>query len=263
MLRPHQRGAPRIRQPQLIPPPVIKPWRGKPRSDHALVTMATGEKGAALLEISGPILRRYAERCGLDFHVITGEPGPWPIARKWEVGRFFPHYRRIVWLDADLILHPDCPNLLDVVPEGSFGGFDDWPDIIRADSGRGWLLDECRELARSQRWPSRETDIAPVTFNTGVWVAGREHLPAFLPPAQPFPKRHCVEQNHINFRLAQLGIPTFRLPRELNWQWWVTREPLDRVLPGVMIYHLAGLFGKYPERLEQMRVMKARLWPEL
>lgn len=232
---------------------MVEAWGGTPTSPFALVTLAAGPRGEELLRVSGPLLRRYAERSGLDFHVISGEAGPFAIARKWEVAALFPHYERVVWLDADVLVSPDCPNFLEVVPAGTVGLHDDWPRLYTND----WVTAEYGELARSQGYP---LDLPAAAWNTGVWVADQAHAPVFGPPAFPYPRRHCVEQWHIGLQIHQRRIPVTPLPRELNWQWWVERQPLTRPLPGVSVYHYAGLYDDHEERLEQMRLMAERLY---
>jgi hypothetical protein len=235
-----------------LEPPVVGPWDGAVTSPYALVTLAAGRKGEELLEVSGPLLRRYAERWGWDFHVISGEAGSFPVGRKWEVSAILPHYERVVWLDADVLVSPECPNLLEVVRPGTLGLHNDWPWLASSD----WVMAEYGELARSQGFP---LDLPRSAWNTGVWVADREHAFVFAPPRFPFPRRHCVEQWHEALLIHQHRAPVTLLPSEFNWEWWVTRQPLVEPIDGVFVYHYAGLLECHEERLEQMRAMAARL----
>lgn len=247
MLRPHTK--PGSRKPGFLDPPVITPWRGKPKSDFALLTLASGKVGNELLQVSGPGLRRYAERYGLDFHALRGDPGPFPIGRKWELVKFFPSYSRVIMIDADVVLHPDCPNLLDLVPAGTVGIHNDTPWLPQVE----WLWAEYEELCRSQgyarEWPQS-------CWNTGVWVADREHAGIFGPPERPYRLRHCAEQNLIGLRLWRSQAKITPLAVEFNTQWWFNHR-LD-YSPDVMVWHWAGQ-TQHAERVREMREMVARL----
>lgn len=237
---------------ELLEPPPVRPWSGRTQSRYALVTLATGEHGRELLKVSGPGLRRYAREIGCDFHAISGPPGPFPLARKWEVVRYMERYERVVWIDADVVLAPDTPSLLEYVPRGSIGIHSDWPWL----TNREWVLAECRALCESQGYDA--SAVREVAWNTGVWVADREHLPVFAPPRLPYPRFHCVEQWHEQLRMAQLGVRVHLLPSQFNWQWWVQSREMVEPVAGTYVYHYAGLIGQPEERLRQMRELARR-----
>jgi hypothetical protein len=241
--------------PDFITPPVIKDVKHKPKSKFVLVTAAVGEQGEELEEISGPIFRDYAKRHGLDYYVIRGDPGPLPVIQKWNVWSAFNYWERILWLDADIILSPDCPNLLDVVPRGTIGLHDDLPLLANLD----WVMSEYRQLALSQRWDP--TDLPNVAWNSGVYVADKEHQFAFEVPKYPFPKSWCVEQWHETLLLHRAKTPITRLPPVFNWEWWVDRKPFTSVIPGVFVYHYAGMFKEHLSRVRDMRELKRKLYP--
>ena len=233
-------------------------------SRRVVVTLAAGRAGKELLAVSGPVMQAYARRVGADFKAVTNpavSPG-YPLGAKFAAGRAFAAgYDRLLFLDADLILSPDCPDLFAAVPATHAGLYDDTPDL----TATAWLDAEYHALCDSQGWGRTRP---PYCLNTGVVVASAAHAALFVPPARPYPVTHCSEQNLINLNAHRHGVPVHRLPAALNWQWWARRGEFDA--PGQHVYHFAGMSqaGQMPDapgpagRLAAMRAMAERLYPD-
>src|SRR5262245_34503117 len=90
---------------------------------NAVVTLAVGGKERQLLEVSGPSMAAYARRIGADWHVIDGEPiqPAYPMEDKFRIHGFLTFYDRVLYLDADVMVGDDAPNLFDLVPETHVG----------------------------------------------------------------------------------------------------------------------------------------------
>lgn len=229
------------------PPPWPDPWRGTPTHVRALLTAAAGPHGRDLYQISGPLLEDYAERVGADLHVLTSEPGEYAPHVKWGAAAYFPAYERVAFIDADTVLAPDCPNLFELVPPGHIGILDERHRF----QSEAWVDWEMQSLWTSQGWPGRPPAKA---WNSGVWVADREHVGAFGPPLRPYPRQWCAEQWHVMGAATRAGFRHWPLPETLNWQWWYRKEKMVEPVAGVHIYHWSGL-RQESERLRQMRSM--------
>lgn len=240
--------------PKIAQPPIIMPYTGPVASPHVVATLAVGEPGREMLDVSGPILERYADRIGADFRVIQMPFSPWPVGEKWQVRPYFDAYERVCWLDADVIVTPDCPNLFDIVPRGQIGWHDDCPGLGRPQ----WVTDEYRELIASQGWEPFEPP--QTAWNSGVYVADKEHAFVFDPAAKPVPRKHCMEQWHETLVAHRAGVPIFPLPSRFNHQWWFTKQPLTTPIPDVHVYHYAGM-KNHADRVRQMLAMRAALYP--
>jgi|TARA_R110001599_G_scaffold260063_1_gene460502 lipopolysaccharide biosynthesis glycosyltransferase len=91
-----------------------------------LITTRADEGIKEMTDITHPILKKYADRVGADFMVLSHEPPS-------DSGDGRPHYRilkhydlhekydRILHIDSDMIVMPNCPNLFDVVPYNKIG----------------------------------------------------------------------------------------------------------------------------------------------
>tara|TARA_Y100000592_G_scaffold100786_1_gene182784 strand:+ start:8965 stop:10536 length:1572 start_codon:yes stop_codon:yes gene_type:complete len=79
-----------------------------------------------MTDITHPIIKKYAEKVGADFMVLSHVPPS-------DSGDGRPHYRilkhyelhekydRILHIDSDMIIMPNCPNLFEVVPYDKIG----------------------------------------------------------------------------------------------------------------------------------------------
>ncbi len=190
-------------------------------------TVATG--GAAdLLEATEPLMRRYASKVGADFHAFTGPAGAYPLADKFRVHHLTSRYDRLLFVDADALIHPDTPDLFEQVPAGVVAVFDDAPYVSVP------FKPLIAEVAESQGL----THTRDRVLNTGV-VLWKRDQPGWQPPTKPLPTNHVSEQCWVQINIERNNLPIHLLPREWNHQWWSDRslEHADRA----HILHLAGM----------------------
>ena len=77
-------------------------------------------------DISHPIFKDYAEKVGADFMVLDHESGCTEGNGRWHYrilkhGELHDEYDRILHLDTDLLLNPNCPNIFDAVEYNNIG----------------------------------------------------------------------------------------------------------------------------------------------
>ncbi len=212
-------------------PPAVNPTR--PR---LVCTVAVGDHGAEMLAATGPFLRRYAGRVGADFLAITGDPlnAGYPLADKFRLHHLTPHWDRILFVDADAVVHPSAPDLFDLVPAG-VGVRDDAAEVEHP----GFMETAYRTVLASQGESGPPS--GGVVFNSGVVVWGRGTPGVWEPPARPFPlNTHVAEQCWVQRNVFAAGYPVSWLGRGWNYQWWADR-PLSGIGPDTHILHLAGM----------------------
>lgn len=201
-----------------------------PQRPFLVCTVAVGDTGAAMLEATGPLMRRYAERVGADFAAITGPTlNPYVLADKFRLHHLTPHYERLLFLDADALIHPDAPDLFRLVPPGQVAIRDDSPelsldlkpDVIHTAASQGVTLPP---FSRS--------------LNSGV-VLWCKDQPVWTPPYHPLPPTHIAEQCWVQANIERHGLPVFPLGREWNHQWWTDRSLSEASEAHVL--HLAGM----------------------
>jgi len=234
--------------PVLVPyPPELQVTPEHPR---AVVTVAAGKMGEALLEVSGPLMAKYAERVGADFLVLTwpGAPG-WRMSAKYGICRAFDHYERIIYFDADVIVREAAPNLFAACEPDEVGFVDELP-FHRKHPSHGVENDF---LAMRERLGFAPLPMAGY-LNTGTCVASKIHRPLFEPPASEIPAAFLAEQHLLNCRLqvgvADGSIKLKLLPRECNYQEWTDRQ--FRKAPPTAVLHFSGMKDR-SSRVAMMR----------
>lgn len=157
----------------------------------AVVTIACGEIYERMARITHPSLKAYAKRIGADFAVISESERSSPHWEKFQLYDLLSKYDRIIYLDTDLIVRGDCPNLFEVVPEDSLGLFNEAPFV----EDRKWSLWQTAEAYGQtiSKWDGNY-------FNTGVMVVSRRHKHLFRKPEKEI--FNFYEQSYLNMVIA-------------------------------------------------------------
>ncbi|MFM2219914.1 MAG: hypothetical protein RL240_4232 [Planctomycetota bacterium] len=90
-----------------------------PTKSRLLITVATGDSFRELLKYTGPLMEAYAHRIGADFVAITKPAQDWWGLDKFRVHPFAQAYERTLYVDADVFLTEETPDLFAVVPRGT------------------------------------------------------------------------------------------------------------------------------------------------
>jgi len=188
-----------------------------PTKDTLVITVATGEEFATILECN-PSIHQYAESIGADYIALTNTTQEWWGYEKFRVYEYAKHYRYTIFIDADCIVSPNCPNLVDYLGDADVAIFNDWPDLhFKPD----WMIratEEKSAVYESQRL-SFDTEIPAKCLNTGVVVCRKESANIWKPPIHPLPTKHCDEQSWVEYQCLPFKVSI--LPREYNNQYWM------------------------------------------
>lgn len=250
--------------PVVVPEP--PPFTGRVTSSRCLVTVAANDKGRRLLEVSGPLMERYARRIGADFHVLDW-PGPptWPMGSKFALGPVVAAYDRTIYADADVLFRPGCVNLFEQVPPDTVGGVSDWWAVARTYPP---FHEEYRRFLAFMGFDP--VDPVPWYLNTGLLILPRSVAPLLAPPAAPIPPLWCSEQHWWNARIHAAGVPVHILPPRCNFQWWAyepefwqtaPRKPGGFAPPADAVLHFSGPTDT-ERKLKLMREWAPELPPE-
>lgn len=256
-IHPQVASQPKSERGLMIPTPPVLDLR--PRHFRALVTVAVGEEGQALLAASRAHMEAYARRVGADFVVLNwpGHPA-WPMSAKFMIARVLDHYDRIAYVDADILLRPGCVDLFSLCSEYEYGAVDELP----------WHRTQPR-FGREKAYLKfrRQMGFAPVhhlpwMLNCGVQVVPRSYQHLLLPPEGPIQPAHCAEQDLINARVLDgflAGEVKVRLlDRRANHQNWT--DPGFRAATPDAILHWSGSSRERVSRAERIKEW-ARKYP--
>jgi len=160
-------------------------------------TVALGD--APYVGVRHPLMERYAERLGAAFLRVEGPyEGRRSNLRKLELGRFLEDYDRVLYLDGDVAVRPDAPDLFDLVPADRLGA---WLEGEPYYEERGRLLAEaCGRYGvpapRADSW-----------VNTGVMVLSRAHRALFDPaPAGARALGSYMDMPLLNARIVERDV---------------------------------------------------------
>jgi predicted O-methyltransferase YrrM len=180
--------------------------------DTLVITVATGEQyERMMLNVTGPYMHQYAQRIGADFLALTGVTQVWWGLEKFRVGPIAAKYKRTLFVDADILIRSDAPNIFDTVPEGSIGMCNDW--AVQGD--HGWHRIEREKLWESQGVPPLYPEYMR---NSGVIVVDDIHADIWTPPLHPVPGNHVDEQFWVE-RWTRF-YDFYELPMRWNTQWY-------------------------------------------
>lgn len=180
---------------------------GKPAQNgrRALVTIAVGDAYHKIARLTHPTLRAYSERIGADFIVIDESTCSTPHWEKFRLYDLLGRYDRVIYLDTDIIVRPDTPDLFDIVPDQALGVFNESP--FTPDRSNA-LVRACEDYDLTVRdWDGKY-------FNTGVMVLSRYHRYLFRKPEKE--TFNFFEQSYLNAIIAAEETTIFSLPYRFN-----------------------------------------------
>jgi hypothetical protein len=200
-----------------------------PMRPRLIITIAVGDAFQQMLKYTKPLMEAYADRVNADLVVLTNKTQDWWGLEKFRVHAFAKAYERTLFVDADVFLTPDTPDMFELVPTSHVAMHDDWPHLLSHE----WAFEERRNILESQ---GLSMDFTESTWNTGLVLCDTQHADLWRPPFKPFLPTHCAEQFWIEHQARPF--PFFPLPTELNTQYWMPR--FRELVPKAKVIHLAN-----------------------
>ncbi len=179
----------------------------------AVMTIATNDYWKQTV----PLMERYARKIGADFWLIDEK---WmsdeksPILLKFKINALFAMgYTRVLYLDADIIVKPDAPNIFDYVEPGTLGVFDE-SSIMETTIPRKKTWENMVAFW-NKNWGKKDVPYPGYFFNAGMMVVE--------PSCNPFVPRedgiYC-EQNNITWDQDYINVVAAGMPKTfLDWKW--------------------------------------------
>jgi lipopolysaccharide biosynthesis glycosyltransferase len=229
-----------------------------------LVTTIADDNVSEITAITRPTVLHFVEEWGADFlqldHEVkigpTHEPGFVSEAlyhyRILRLGRLLETYDRILHLDADVLIMPDCPNPFDVVPEDKIGTvFDDYGSRTRQ---RQSVMTKVQDYWGELGWRSG-------FINTGVFVVSQQHRNIFRDVRGEHWTEWGCAHTHLGYRIRQLDMPVHELPFQFNHMgmfsepWNGSPNPFDSY-----IIHYAGVATRSLSRMRDDFAKVTEIW---
>lgn len=146
---------------------------------RVIATVAMGDAGQAWADISHAGTRRYAEACGADFFVLSGAglKSLWPGFSKLLLGELLNNYDRMLYVDTDILISPDAPNIFELVPADKVGAtvVDTLEPEYAPAVANGWFQNDIRltqQMFGEAQWQEGY-------FNSGSLLFSKQHKCVF------------------------------------------------------------------------------------
>jgi hypothetical protein len=203
--------------------------------DRAVVTLSIDF--GAVSEITHPTLRAYAEKIGADFVVLDEKKVSTKYLQyeKFQLFDLFSKYKRILYLDSDITIRPDCPDLFELVPEHKLGLFNEgrYADMTEV------MRDACKRYKTGlPKWERQ-------SYNTGVMVLSRLHRQIFKKPDEEYDVFgspvgvYHYEQPYLNLKVISEGYVVQELSHKFNRMSILDRPTGENHLDAYIV-HYAG-----------------------
>ena len=234
---------------------------------NLLITTRADHHCTDWVQLTHPIFRRYAERIGADF-LILDESLNCPEAAsgigngvyQYRIMKHYDlheHYDRILHLDSDMLLSPDCPDLFNIVPYDSIGTI--FEDLGTRKPQRVQCILESQRQFGDIGW--REGYV-----NTGVFVTSKCHRDIYRKIDNKYFTEWGTDDIHIGYLINKLGYKIKPLSYQFNHMTMFSEawnNSPDRFLSHIIHYAGRGIFdvNEAPSKLEQAKLDHAR-WYE-
>lgn len=176
------------------------------QNDFLVLTISIGDHYQKVAKATEDSIKKYADKIGADYLNINNFD-PQYITQKWNkfhIHELLNKYKRILYLDIDLIIREDCPNLFEIVPPNKLGMFNEGRYTPRFE-----FLEQASEYYNEplRTWNGK-------FYNSGVMVISRIHKNIFkLPKGIDFVE---TDQPYINLRILNDKIDMFDLDYKFN-----------------------------------------------
>jgi lipopolysaccharide biosynthesis glycosyltransferase len=175
--------------------------------------------GADWVRLTEPSVERYAERFGLEVVHLEERNLNLEVLRwrrrhrnlhleKFQLYDLLETYERILYLDADILIHPEAPNVFDLVPETALGAVNEQLNEEAIKREQEWRRMQ-RRLGKLDTTPQRY-------FNAGMLVVSRCHRELFNYRELTFAAGRWPDQNTLNYYARRLEFPIHWLEPEWN-----------------------------------------------
>jgi len=210
----------------------------------AIVTVAIGD--VPYFKYAEPLMRHYAKKIGADFIVIDNRsmPDRKPNIEKWRTYHLLDKYVKVLYLDADILINPNSPNIFELVGMGVIGVVDNELAYDRVlDLERNVMQLENGYINWHRKFP-----------NSGVILADFTHKQIFHDLGNRKIKNvgRWVDNTIFNYLLYESKLPIKYL--DMRWNFLETFKHFNIPPEEVHFMHFAGggLDNRIGDRTKQM-----------
>lgn len=193
------------------------------------------------LDVTVPYMQEYCKLHNIDFilrqqqHIpnySTSIPGAF---ERFHIYNLLDEYDRVVWVDIDIIIKKNSPNIFDIVPEDKFGVYFESNDV-----GREYFIELLGQLYNYKG--------VKRYLNSGVFVASKIHkemfnmekVKQFLSAPNVKPGMNA-DQDYLNIIIDKDNIPAHSLSYKFNC---LVNIQNPKLFDLAYFFHFAGSWNK-------------------
>jgi len=192
-------------------------------------------------DITHPLFKRYADRVGADFMVLDHESGckegnGRSHYRILKHGELHEEYDRILILDTDLLLTPDCPNIFEMVEYNKIGTVLEDKGTRRGD--RLHRISAIQQQYGSIGWKEQY-------INTGVFITSKCHKDIYQTINDDYWKGAGQDDVHLGYNIYKHGFEIQDLGYKFNHMTMFSEKwnkSADRFASHIIHYAGQGVF---------------------
>jgi hypothetical protein len=168
-------------------------------SKTAFVVVCVGQHAEDCLKITEPRFKEYAAKCSMDYVVIRDDLCPaFPMFNKFRIINVLENYESIFYVDTDVIISRDSPNIEEVYSKDKILFYDELYDCLFGQGHPGWANREAKEVSFSQT--GVEVGLK-LMANGGVLYIPRKYKHYYRPPDRDVPLYQCTDQILLTTRI--------------------------------------------------------------
>lgn len=183
----------------------------------ATISTRAGTEWEIICRMAHEYMQKYATKCGVDFKVITQfkHPHQHVCWGKLELFEQLPEYDRILYVDSDILIRPNSPNLFEIVPEGQCALYneDHFGRPMRKMAMMSYR-DAYNDILKKMDKPTIQFEYQNKYYNAGVFMVDKTCNFIITPEKEL--KIRWIEQTYFNLIIQSQKLPVYELPYGYN-----------------------------------------------
>ena len=175
----------------------------EPSSDYALVVVNANSYSESHLALTRDAIIKYAEKCGADYIELTGDQCPeFSIYNKFRIHAVTKKYKKTLFMDVDICVDKDAPNIFDITPDDKISAFTDEKLFAEAEFDY-WIKQTIKKAFFSMCDDYRAEHKDNEMINSGVLVIPQALADYYKQPIRKYIKDWCFDQIHLTLLLPK------------------------------------------------------------
>jgi lipopolysaccharide biosynthesis glycosyltransferase len=195
-----------------------------------------------------PLMKQYAESIKADFIIITESDCKYFTCNKYKIKNYLEKYDRVLYLDSDIIVKPNSPNIFDEVPEEMFGALDFGKSTEKNKFLMLKYLEEAQVFVDNKEFCQKLLNSynGKGMINAGVLVVSKCHQNCFKKPKKEIAIKDGAalfkDQIWQNYLILKNEAPVYFLDEKWNFRYpYKNNMRLRKALTkGVFFVHFNG-----------------------